>query len=418
LRTLVSDTNAVAYHDFKVYEFFELEKPPQVVAAQATLRRTLDEDWIRLSFAAETGRLYELQQKVPNGENDWERIELFEGAGETRIIEFRVTEGSAGDYRVLRSNASLEELPVLYTTNFFGVDYETPDGWNLRQGDPFWGTRFEDHYDFDYRFGTSAATFLAVLETDGAEAWTDYLITTSVKTLRAEDPVSNRTITPGLVGRIGLNQTSNAYHPRLWLRQDWPATWTEGEKGGRLEIFRLGGPGNTVLSQTSRFLSPDPDPDPENPLPEPPDVAVRMHFYLLGEDLLASIWDDEGNLLTQSATRDASFSQGAPGIRVSTLRDGIVSYDNFNVYDLSGVTFDPISWDEVHVASMFEASFMAPVALHNYQIRGSSNLVDWEEIGDELIARGGAGGLSRQRVSIELEDGERGFIQVLTRSPE
>jgi hypothetical protein len=388
--------------------------PPPKAAANIGIRH-FQEDDVELRFATEPGRLYEVQIRSNGdpGKGSWERLELFEGSGDLTARVYPLGEMEPSDYRVLRSNASLGELPVLYATDFAGPDFETPEGWSLRQGDPFWGTRSEGHYDFDYRFGTSAATFLAVLETEGAEDWTDYLITTSVKTLRAADPVSTRTITPGLVGRIGLGQTSNAYHPRLWLRQDWPASWTEGAQGGRLEIYRLGGPGNMVLSQTSRFLDPDPDPDPVNPLPEPPDVAVRMHFYLLGDDLLASIWDEEGNLLTQSATRDASFSQGAPGIRVPSLRDGIVSYDDFNVYDLSGVEFEIVPGMEIEKVRQLEISFDAPISNYLYQLQESEDLIDWNNVGHGTTILGGVKGMSREYLHERLRR-DRTFYRIAT----
>lgn len=424
-RAVISETVAIRYDDFRVYEYFDVA--PATPAKAENVRLGPNPDFIELSYPTELGRFYAVQKRVEDeiGEESWTRIETLEGTGapETHLLPM---EGAvAEDFRVVRTTAAMADLPVLYSTNFEGEDLETPEGWTLVAGDPFYGTRFKNHYDFDYRFDANLMTFLAVLD-EGAE-WTDYIIETTVTTQRAEPAVAIRNILPGLVARVLPGATTNTYHARMLPRSGWPADWQEtGARGGMLEIFRLGGAGNRSMSTFVGVLDPDPNPafpvdpvteeaDATNPMPEPGLVTSTYHFSVIDDHIFYSMWDEGGSFLGQTSTQDNSILVGAPGIRIPALRDGIISYDTYKVYDLSGVTFD-----EEHpeldrtIVPHLEVVYDGPVGLNNYQVQQSTNLSDWEDLGGESAVRGGVRGEASAISNLFRADAQRGFVRVKT----
>lgn len=373
----------VRYHSYDVYEPAVPEEP--VVAENFRIYEALE-----LEFPTEEQGLYEVQKQLED--ESWESVGgRLEGSGEPVRQLASLRETDAESFRVMRSTGTFEEQPSFYETGFEEPDFSTPTGWNLRTGSSAFFYIDGNQYVVDYRFGGDSTTFISAYEGDDALTLTDYMVETKFSYTVAPGAVENWQAFPTLLARVGAGPS--AYYMAQFLPTWGPAG--EGDLGGVFRIYRIGG-GNGPVATASAFL------EGAAPL----QMAGTIQFTVIGSHLSAALFNESGELLARVSAEDDTHPVGAPGLRPG-VRDSIVRFDDFRVFDLSEIALETEVTDVTrHGAS--EVVYTPPTN-YSFRLQETADLVSWEDVGGVVIG-------DDQEVSVlrSMGDGDRGFFRVLT----
>lgn len=267
---------------------------------------------------------------------------------------------------------------VLYSTDFDGVDGSQPEHWEVLS--PASGSNmlylYDNNYAVDHRSITTRDTIVSQYRNPEAANWRNYVVEVTASYRVEPDSAADRQALIGLIGRAS-GTTTNFYTVDFWADQSWPAN--EGP-GGRFRIYRFGGGGNTQLAAVDGIV-----PRPVDGLPMPMEMTVTIRLMMIGSTIVATLLDDQNEVLAQLSVQDEGHAAGYPGVR-PVVRDSLVRYHSFRVYE-------PLDSGEARVAQNIRIDPALELELptargYVYEVQRQDGELGWQSAVDPIVGTG------------------------------